>query len=217
MTKCKHKLKRQRDCEDWPCQVSPGSTQRISLPLQRRGGPLTPKTTQTTTIQTGLQPPPRPGRHMAGENPESRPAFSRPRDIWEAFQNINLRTKWIKRFLNDTQTNDLEPLGRVKKKGRHQALECSSEKGRWHPKASTEATQSFNQLVKILNWHYMYFTTICVHTGPSSWWTCSNWTTRSLPFFYFSLQKLKNPGLCIPYYILRVQHPQQCPALVRGM
>ena len=32
-----NKLKRQRDCEDWPCRVSPGSTQRISMPLQRRG------------------------------------------------------------------------------------------------------------------------------------------------------------------------------------
>ena len=35
--------------------------------------------------------------------------------------------------------------------------------------------------------------------------------------FYFSLQKLKIPGLRIPYYILSVQHPEQCPALARGM
>ena len=92
-------------------------TKGLPAPPEKRGS-TDPKTTQTTTTQTGLQPPPRPGRHAAGENPESKPAFSRPREVWETSLNINLTTKWIKRFLNDTQTSDLEPLGRVRKKGK---------------------------------------------------------------------------------------------------
>ena len=92
-------------------------TKDLLAPPQKRRS-TDPTTTQTTTTQTSLRPPPRPGRHVARENLESKPAFSRPRDVWEAFQNINLTTKWIKRFLNDTQTNDLEPLGRVKNKGK---------------------------------------------------------------------------------------------------
>ena len=43
----------------------------------REEGSTDPKTTQATTTQTGLRPPPRPGRHVAGENLESKPAFSR--------------------------------------------------------------------------------------------------------------------------------------------
>ena len=97
-----------------------------SLQAPHRGSPCPsgeegsadPKTTQTTTTQTGLQPPSRPGRHAAGENPESKPAFSRPREVWETSLNINLTTNCTKRFLNDTQTSDLEPLGRGQKKGK---------------------------------------------------------------------------------------------------
>ena len=58
----------------------------------------------------------------------------------------------------------------------------------------------------------MYFATICVHAGrPHGELAQADHT------FYFSLQKLKNPGLRIPYYTLSVQHQEQCPALVRGM
>ena len=53
-------------------------TKALLAPPEKRGS-TDPKTTQTTTIQTGLQPPPRPGRHTVGENPVSKPAFSRPR------------------------------------------------------------------------------------------------------------------------------------------
>ena len=37
------------------------------------------------------------------------------------------------------------------------------------------------------------------------------------PHVLFFFAEIKNPGLRIPYYILSVQHPEQCPALVRGM
>ena len=185
----------------------------------REEGSTDPKTTQTTTTQSGLQPPPRPGRHVAGENLESKPAFSRPRDIWETFQNVNLTTKWIKRFLNDTQT--WSHWGKWRKKGRSTRPRGFGVflwgKGRWHLKAicypdSTETTQSFNQLVKMLNLCYMYFTTICVHAGPSTWWTCSNWTTRGLSFFYFSLQKLKKSWATYPLLHTECSAPRTVPS-----
>ena len=41
--------------------------------------------------------------------------------------------------------------------------------------------------------------------------------TESFVLLFFFAEIKKNPGLRIPYYILSVQHPEQCPALVRGM
>ena len=44
---------------------------------------------------------------------------SEPQVLQEiTYDKMDLTTKWIKRFLNDTQTNDLEPPGRVKNKGK---------------------------------------------------------------------------------------------------
>ena len=55
-------------------------TKDLLAPPEKRAS-TDPKTTQTITTQTSFQPPPRPGRLVAGENPASEPAFSRPRDV----------------------------------------------------------------------------------------------------------------------------------------